>query len=51
VNVASPNVLLNDESLSQIEPGHSTLVLIHAFDNYRTVSPEVSDLAMALDEM
>jgi SAM-dependent methyltransferase len=42
--------LLNDESLPLIERGQSTLDFKYVFDKYRTISPEVKELAVAFDE-
>jgi len=42
--------LLNDESLRHVEAGEGTLDLKHAFDNYRVISTEVPEEAIAFDE-
>jgi ubiquinone/menaquinone biosynthesis C-methylase UbiE len=42
--------LLNEESLRLIETGHSTLDLRYVFEQYRTVSREVPEQAIAYDE-
>jgi SAM-dependent methyltransferase len=42
--------LLNEESLRHVEAGEGTLAFKHAFDNYRVVSPEVPEEAIAFDE-
>jgi SAM-dependent methyltransferase len=42
--------LLNENSLRHIESGESTLDLRYVFDRYRTVSREVPEQAIALDE-
>jgi ubiquinone/menaquinone biosynthesis C-methylase UbiE len=42
--------LLNEESLRLIEAGESALDLKYVFDDYRTISREVPEQAIALDE-
>jgi ubiquinone/menaquinone biosynthesis C-methylase UbiE len=42
--------LLNEESLRLIEAGDSTLDFNHVFDQYRTISREVPEKAVAFDE-
>lgn len=42
--------LLNEESLTLIEAGESTLDLRYVFDMYRTISPDVPEQAIAFDE-
>ncbi|HEX8131800.1 MAG TPA: class I SAM-dependent methyltransferase [Pyrinomonadaceae bacterium] len=42
--------LLNEESLRHIEAGEGTLDLRHVFDNYRVISLEVPEEAIAFDE-
>ena len=43
-------LLLNEESLRNIEQGRSTLALTHVFDGYRAISKEMPELAIGLDD-
>jgi hypothetical protein len=42
--------LLNEESLRHVEAGEGTLDLKYVFDNYRVISLEVPEDAIAFDE-